>query len=235
MPVYRLSPEPRFPDPREAEPGGLLAVGGDLRPERLLEAYAHGIFPWYDEPPILWFSPDPRAVIPFGGLHVARRLHRTLRQERFSLRLDSDFDAVIRGCAGTERPGDTGTWINPDMIEAYCALHELGFAHSCEAWLDGVLVGGVYGISIGRGFFAESMFHRVRDASKAALVALIWQLEAWGFELFDCQLPTPHLASLGAEARSREHYLAALARAVDAPTRRGRWKLDRPALAARLC
>lgn len=234
MPVYRLNPDPRFPDPREAEPGGLLALGGDLSPERLIQAYALGIFPWYDEPPILWFSPDPRTVIPRGGLHVARRLRRTLRQGRFALQLDGDFGAVIGSCATVARPGEPGTWINPEMLDAYQRLHALGLAHSCEARLDGELVGGVYGVSIGGAFFAESMFHRVPDASKAALVALVWQLEAWGFELFDCQLHTAHLERLGAREWSRERYLRALSQAITAPTRRGPWQLDPDSLASRL-
>ena len=226
MPVYRLRAELLFPPPSHAEASGLLAIGGDLSSERLLLAYSLGIFPWYDKPPILWFSPDPRMVIEPSGLHVARRLQRRLRQGAFELRLDSAFGQVIRSCAEVPRDGAPGTWITPDMIDAYTALHEQGYAHSAEAWQDGELVGGIYGVSLGGAFFAESMFHRATDASKAALTALVWQLEAWGFALFDCQLPTPHLASLGARPWPRERFLAALAHALQAPTRRGPWSLE---------
>jgi len=234
MAVYRLRADLAFPPPSHAEPSGLLAVGGDLSPERLLRAYSLGIFPWYEDPPVLWFSPDPRMVIAPGGLHVSKRLLRTLRQGRLELRMDTAFEAVIRSCASVPRPGSSGTWLTAEMIEAYRALHELGYAHACEAWQAGELVGGIYGVSLGSGFFAESMFHRARDASKAALTALVWQLEAWGFTLFDCQLPTPHLASLGARPWPRKRFLGALARALEAPTRRGGWTLDPEAIAARL-
>jgi leucyl/phenylalanyl-tRNA--protein transferase len=234
MPVYRLRAELLFPPPSHAEPSGLLALGGDLSSDRLLLAYSLGIFPWYDKPPILWFSPDPRMVIEPSGLHVARRLRRRLRQGAFELRLDGAFAQVIRSCAEVRRDGDAGTWITPDMIAAYTSLHEQGYAHSAEAWQGGELVGGVYGVSLGGAFFAESMFHRATDASKAALTALVWQLEAWGFELFDCQLPTPHLASLGARPWPRERFLAALAHALRAPTRRGSWSLEPALLRERL-
>jgi len=234
MPVYRLRADLAFPPPAHAEPSGLLAVGGDLSSERLLLAYSLGIFPWYDKPPILWFSPDPRMVIEPSQLHVARRLRRRLRQGHFALSLDTAFPRVIRACAGVRRDEGPGTWITPDMIEAYEALHELGYAHSSEAWQDGELVGGVYGVSLGAAFFAESMFHVATDASKAALTALVWQLAAWGFSLFDCQLPTPHLASLGARPWPRERFLAALESALRAPTRRGRWALEPHAIAERL-
>jgi leucyl/phenylalanyl-tRNA--protein transferase len=231
MPVYRLRADLAFPPPALAEPSGLLAVGGDLSRPRLLRAYAAGIFPWYETPPILWFSPDPRMVIEPGRLHVSRRLRRKLRQGRFELRLDTAFARVIRSCAEAPRHGATGTWITPAMVDAYVALHEAGDAHSCEAWLGGELVGGVYGVSLGSAFFAESMFHRATDASKAALTALVWQLEAWGFTLFDVQLPTPHLASLGATPWPRERYLAALEGALRRPGRRGRWTLEPDAIA----
>lgn len=236
MTVYRLGPRPVFPPPEEAEPSGLLAVGGDLAPERLVAAYAAGIFPWYEEPPILWFSPDPRMALEPGGLHVPRRLARTLRQGRFELSLDRAFSAVIRGCAETRREGvgDGGTWITPEMIEAYERLFELGVAHSCEAWQGGELAGGLYGVSLGAGFFGESMFFRRRDASKAALVALVLQLEAWGFELFDCQMYTAHVARFGATEWPRERFLAALERALARPTRPGPWRLEPETVAARL-
>lgn len=226
MTVYRLGPAPLFPPTAEAEPSGLLAVGGDLEPERLLAAYARGIFPWYERPPILWFSPAPRAVLRPEALHLPRRLARTLRQGRFALQLDTDFEAVIRACAEVPRAGQRGTWITSEMREAYLRLHRLGYAHSCEAWREERLVGGVYGVSLGAAFFGESMFHRERDASKAALVALLQQLHRWGFELFDAQLPMPHLERFGFEAWSRTRFEAALASALEAPTRRGRWRLE---------
>jgi len=228
MPIYRLGESAGFPPASAAEPSGLLAVGGDLRPERLLAAYAAGIFPWYEEPPILWFSPDPRAVLPLRSLHVPRRLLRTLRQGRFELRMDSAFDAVVRACAAP-RSGAQGTWITPEMIAAYGKLHALGFAHSCEAWREGVLVGGVYGVSLGSAFFGESMFHRERDASKAALVTLAYQLRTWDFTLFDAQLQSPHLARFGVEEWPRKRFLAALHKAMARPTRRGSWRLEAPA------
>jgi len=234
MAVYRLRADLAFPPPSHAEPSGLLAVGGDLSPERLLRAYSLGIFPWYERPPILWFAPDPRMLIEPGALHVSRRLLRTLRQGRFELRLDAAFGEVIRACAQTRRRGGSGTWITPEMIAAYERLAALGYAHSAEAWLAGELVGGVYGVSLGSAFFAESMFHRVRDASKVALTALVWQLEAWGFTLFDCQLPTAHLASLGARECPRARFERRLARALEAETRRGGWQLEPEALRARL-
>lgn len=226
MPVYALGAEPQFPPPEEAEPGGLLAVGGDLSAERLVEAYSRGIFPWYDEPPILWFSPDPRGVLPMDALHVPRRLERTVRQGRFELRIDSAFGAVIRACAATRRAGQRGTWITGEMIEAYEQLHEMGLAHSAECWRDGLLVGGVYGLSLGSAFFGESMFQHERDASKVALVALHRQLAGWDFSLFDTQLPSEHLASLGGASWPRRRYLAALEHALAHPTRRGRWNRD---------
>jgi leucyl/phenylalanyl-tRNA--protein transferase len=234
MPVHRLRSALAFPPPAHAEASGLLAVGGDLSSERLLLAYSLGIFPWYEKPPILWFSPDPRMVIEPQRLHVARRLRRRLRQRQFELRLDTAFPRVIRACAEVHRDGGPGTWITAEMIDAYVTLHEQGYAHSSEAWQHGELVGGVYGVSLGAAFFAESMFHVATDASKAALTALVWQLAAWDFSLFDCQLPTAHLASLGARPWPRERFLAALASALRAPTRRGRWTLEPEAIAARL-
>jgi leucyl/phenylalanyl-tRNA--protein transferase len=232
VPVYRLGAALAFPDPRLAEPSGLLAAGGDLRAERLLLAYSLGIFPWHGGPPILWYSPDPRAVMHPSAAHVARRLRRTIRSGRFELRLDTAFRAVMEACAEAPRPGQDGTWITGPMIDAYTGLHEQGIAHSAEAWCGGRLAGGVYGLALGGAFFGESMFHRERDASKAAFAALLWQLDAWGFDLFDGQLPTAHLASLGLEPWARERFLAALAAALRRPTRRGRWRLD-PDLLAR--
>jgi leucyl/phenylalanyl-tRNA--protein transferase len=227
MPVYRLGPELAFPPPEDAEASGLLAVGGDLEPERLLLAYALGIFPWYEDGlPILWHSPDPRMVLRPAELHVPRRLARRARQAQFRLTLDTAFPEVIRACAGTPRPGQRGTWITQDMTLAYVRLHELGFAHSAEAWEGEALVGGVYGVSLGGCFFGESMFTRRPDASKLAFVALVRQLERWGCDLLDCQVRTEHLARFGAREWPRARFLEALAAGLDADTRRGRWQLD---------
>jgi leucyl/phenylalanyl-tRNA--protein transferase len=226
MTVYRLPREHVFPDPAEAEASGLIAVGGDLAPERVLVAYAQGIFPWYEEPPILWFSPDPRGVLPLrpvSALHVPRRLQRTLRQGLFRVTFDGAFETVMTACASVPRAGQRGTWITADLARTYRELQARGFAHSCEAWLGTRLAGGVFGVAIGDAFFADSMFHVARDASKVALVSLVRRLEADGYALVDCQLPTPHLATLGFQAWPRERYLRALAKAVQAKRKPARW------------
>ncbi len=205
---------PRVPllYPGLADEYGLVAVGGDLHPARLLEAYRHGIFPWYDdETPILWWSPDPRAIFELDGIHVSRRLRRTIRSGRFTVTVNRDFAAVIRACA--ERPGQ-GTWITADMVEAYERLHRLGHAHSVEAWCGDVLGGGVYGVALGGFFAGESMFTRVRDGSKVALVALAERLRERGFTLFDTQFVTEHTRRLGAVEISREEYLRRLGEAL---------------------
>jgi len=191
--------------PELADEYGIVAVGGDLSPGRLLTAYRRGVFPWYDETtPILWWSPDPRAIFEIGGLHISRRLRRTIRSGQFQITIDRDFAGVIRGCA--DRPGD-GNWITPEMLAAYEALHQLGYAHSVEAWRDGILAGGIYGVAI-NGFFAgESMFSRVSDASKVALAFLMEHLRSRGFQLFDIQFLNPHTAGLGAIEIPREEYL----------------------------
>jgi len=187
-----------------AEPNGLLAAGADLSLPRLLEAYRNGIFPWFShDQPILWWSPDPRMVLFPTELKISRSLARTVRSTRFEVRADTAFDAVIKGCRQPRR-GESGTWITEEMAEAYGTLHRAGFAHSVETWLDGKLVGGLYGVALGRAFFGESMFARVSDASKVALVALARQLQHWEFGLIDCQMNTAHLASMGA----REIHLA---------------------------
>ena len=227
MPVFQLGKELVFPPPEAAEPGGLLAVGGDLEPERLLLAYSLGIFPWYDEElPILWHSPDPRMVLRSGELRVSRSLAKVLRAGRFEISLDRDFEHVIRACARSPRPEGPGTWITGDMISAYLQLHELGFAHSAEAWQEGALVGGLYGISLGSCFFGESMFALRSDASKVAFVILVRQLERWGVDLIDCQVHTDHLARFGASDWPRARFLEELRRGLEKPTRRGPWRLD---------
>lgn len=227
MPVTRVGARIGFPAPEQAEPDGLLAIGGDLEPRRLLTAYAQGIFPWYSEGlPILWHCPDPRTVLLPADLHVPRSLHRTLRRGTYRITLDSAFERVIRACAETPRPEQDSTWITADMISAYVRLHELGFAHSAEAWLDGELVGGVYGVSLGACFFGESMFAVRPDASKAAFVRLVRQLEVWSFELVDCQVYTEHLERFGAVDWPRSHFLTRLAASLEQPTRRGPWSFD---------
>ncbi|HTE53497.1 MAG TPA: leucyl/phenylalanyl-tRNA--protein transferase [Kofleriaceae bacterium] len=227
MPVFRLSHHVSFPSPELADESGLLAVGGDLSPERLLLAYSLGIFPWYGEDlPILWHSPDPRMVLDADQLQLPRSLRKELRRGRFRIELDTAFDEVVRACAETPRPEQDGTWITDEMMAAYVRLHQLGFAHSAEAWLDDELVGGVYGVSLGGAFFGESMFARASDASKVAFAVLVEQLVRWDIRLIDCQVHTDHLARFGAEPWPRERFLAALAAAIEKPTRRGRWRLD---------
>jgi leucyl/phenylalanyl-tRNA--protein transferase len=205
---------PRLPlfDPALADEYGLVAVGGDLGPARLLDAYCRGVFPWYDEEtPILWWSPDPRAIFELDRFHVSRRLRRTIRSGRFAVTVNRDFGGVIRACA--VRPGE-GTWITPEMVEAYERLHRLGFAHSVEAWCGDVLGGGVYGVAVGGFFAGESMFARERDASKVALAALVDRLRERGFTLFDTQFVTEHTRRLGAVEVPRAEYLARLREAL---------------------
>jgi len=229
--MFRLSSNPldlRFPPVDSASPEGLLAVGGDLQPERLLEGYRHGIFPWYsNDQPILWWSPDPRTVLFPDTLHISRSLKRSLRPGLFSVTLDRCFREVMQHCA-EPRPQypDGGTWITAEMLEAYTRLHQLGYAHSVETWQEGQLVGGLYGVALGGAFFAESMFTRVSDASKVALVSLVRQLQAWEFRLMDCQQSSPHVMALGAEAIPRREFLDHLATALTLPERRGRWQFD---------
>jgi leucyl/phenylalanyl-tRNA--protein transferase len=215
-----------FPDPRTAGPEGLVAYGGDLNPERLLAAYAQGIFPWpFDaRTPLLWFSPDPRMVLRPSELHVSRSLKRILNKGRFTVTFDTAFSEVIQACAATRRRNQRGTWITPDLIQAYVTLHEMGYAHSVEAWHAGQLVGGLYGVSLGAAFFGESMFTRQSNASKVAFVHLVRQLELWHFHFVDCQIYTPHLASFGATPWPRTQFLSALAKALEQPTRQGSWK-----------
>jgi leucyl/phenylalanyl-tRNA--protein transferase len=218
----------RFPPVELASPEGLLAVGGDLRAERLLEAYRHGIFPWYNPgQPILWWSPDPRAVLFPEKLRVSRSLGKTLRRKKFEVTLDTVFRDVMQRCAEprNDRTGP-GTWITPEMIEAYCVLHERGLAHSVESWRDGKLVGGLYGVALGSVFFGESMFSRATDASKVAFVQLVRQLAAWGFDFIDCQLPSVHLSSLGAEEIRRRDFLERLEPALQQPGRPGHWRFE---------
>lgn len=208
MNFHFLGQDLAFPDPHLADEDGLLAIGGDLSVGRLQAAYSQGIFPWYSEDdPILWFSPDPRMTLLPHALKVSKSMERTRRSGKFEIRFNSAFEAVMRRCSSIKRKGQEGTWITTDMIAAYAQLHRIGQAHSVETFLDDKLVGGLYGVSLGRVFFGESMFHEVSDASKMALWALCDQLCKWDFELIDCQMSTPHLKSLGAVEMARDDFI----------------------------
>ena len=226
MPVYLLGDELVFP-PVDGAENGLVAVGGDLSVERLVLAYSSGLFPWYEEgQPILWHSPEPRYVITHDTFHVPRRLARSDRSCAYRFTLDEAFEQVISACARVPRLGQDGTWITDDMCDAYVRLHREGLAHSAEAWEGDVLVGGVYGVSLGAAFFGESMFATAPDASKIAFVRLVRQFARWGIELIDCQIQTAHLERFGALAWSRERYLDRLGPAVERATKQGRWSFD---------
>jgi len=227
MPVYQLSEDLIFPSPYLASKEGLLAIGGDLSPKRLLLAYANGIFPWYSEgEPILWWSPDPRLVLYPAELKVSRSLKKVLRQDIFEVTLDRAFEAVITECAQVRLENNEGTWIVDDMIQAYCRLHDSGFAHSVEVWQANRLAGGLYGVSLGKCFFGESMFTRITNASKVALVVLAEHLKKLDFALIDCQITTAHLTRFGAREISRAHYLQQLDAALTAATLQGKWSLN---------
>jgi len=227
MPVYVLTHALAFPPPEHAE-DGLLAVGGDLSPERLLLGYRMGIFPWYEDGfPILWHSPDPRCVLLTDRVHVGRSLRKVLRQGQLRVTFDTQFHEVIRACKDMRRPGQRGTWITDEMEKAYVKLWDLGVAHSVETWSGQDLVGGLYGVSLGRMFFGESMFSRASDASKVAFVGLAERLRAWGFRVIDAQVATPHTLGLGAEEWPRMQFLKVLDEELRAaPTRMGRWTVE---------
>lgn len=217
-----------FPHPDRAltEPDGLLAAGGNLTPRRLLRAYRMGIFPWYSaDQPILWWSPDPRLVLLPECLKVSRSLRKTLRKGLFAITADTAFEQVVAACAGP-RQGEPGTWITSEMFRAYCRLHRLGHAHSIETWQQGELVGGLYGVSLGRVFYGESMFSWISDASKIALVALATQLQRWEFAVIDCQVTTAHLLSMGAVDIPRSSFLQLLECYCPQPGQPGPWRLD---------
>lgn len=225
MPVFLLSERHRFPNPRLATNEGLLAIGGDLSPDRLLLAYHNGIFPWFSEgEPILWWSPDPRLVLFPDEFKPSKSLRKIIRRQIFDITLDQAFPEVIRECAQVRIEHQEGTWIVSDMIDAYCQLHESGFAHSVEAWQAGKLVGGLYGVSLGRCFFGESMFSRVSNASKVAFAGLVDYLKAHAFDLIDCQVTTQHLISLGATEIPRQRFLDLLSLALQKPTLQGSWQ-----------
>ncbi len=224
MPIFYLSQNISFPPPHLAQSNGLLAVGGDLSVKRLLHAYRLGVFPWFsDEEPILWWSPDPRLVLYPSEIHVSKSLQKVIRKRVFNITLDVAFPQVIRACAACPRRRGEGTWITTEMIDAYCKLHQEGYAHSVEAWRDGELVGGLYGVSLGRCFFGESMFTRVGNASKTAFVHLVRFLDQGGFTMVDCQVTTEHLMRFGAREIRRKNFLAQLQKALKGPTIRGEW------------
>jgi len=215
-----------FPDPELAmeEPNGLLAIGGDLSAHRLVTAYRHGVFPWYNAgQPILWWSPDPRAVLFPDHLKISRSLGKVMRKGRYSVSYDQAFEDVVHACAAP-RKGVDGTWISEEMAQAYIRLHLLGIAHSAECWEDGRLVGGLYGVTLGRVFFGESMFSRHRDASKVAFASLVQRLRQWGYLLIDCQVSSDHMASLGAVDLSRREFLDMLEQWSDLPDPDGAWQ-----------
>ena len=206
------------------EPNGLLCAGGDLTPQRIVQAYIDGIFPWYSPgEPILWWSPDPRMVLFPGEFRISRSLRKTLRKAHYRVRMDSHFEAVIQECARKPRPGQDGTWITPEIQAAYLKLHRLGYAHCVETWIDGKLAGGLYGIAIGKMFYGESMFAHVTDASKIAVAHLARFLGEQGFGMIDCQMNTPHLASLGAREIPRDDFIRKLRGLIAIPPLCGRW------------
>jgi len=227
MPVYLLPDELVFPSPQLARKEGLLAVGGDLSQERLLLAYRMGIFPWYSEDePIMWWSPDPRLVLYPSEFRVSRSLKKTIKKQMFKLTVDEAFESVINACARSRTKADEGTWIVEEMIAAYYRLHESGLAHSVEVWQDGKLVGGLYGVSLGKCFFGESMFTHISNASKVALVTLVQHLQALEFDFIDCQISTPHLLRFGAQEIPRTRFLRELEQALKFPTLKGKWSFS---------
>lgn len=226
MPVFQLTEKNIFPPPELAEKNGLLAIGGDLSPDRLILAYSHGIFPWYSEgDPILWWSPSPRLVIFPGEFYVPKRLARLIKQQKYSLTLDRAFEQIITGCAQAADRLEKGTWIDKDMVKAYTILHERGYAHSVECWLENELVGGLYGIGLGRVFFGESMFSRQPNSSKVALAYLVKTLQVRGFNMIDCQMKTKHLMQFGAREISGAEFRERLAACIDTAVQ-GKWSVS---------
>ena len=224
MPVFQLTEDLAFPPVELTEPLGYLAVGGDLSVERLLLAYQSGIFPWpLDEHPLVWWAPNPRFVLYPEKLRVTKSLRRIITKGEFKITYDQAFPRVIEGCRLTVRKGQDDTWITREMMDAYIRLHEAGYAHSVESWIDGELAGGLYGVSLGRCFFGESMFTKERDASKCAFVSLVERLKEMGFPLIDCQVETDHLRSFGAREIPRNRFMSELANALTCETLRGNW------------
>jgi leucyl/phenylalanyl-tRNA--protein transferase len=226
MPLFKLTDELFFPNPELSLQDGLLAVGGDLSIERLLLAYKNGIFPWYDDQsPILWWSPNPRMVLFPKKLKVSKSLWQVIRQKKFEVKVDENFASVIKNCAAMPRTDQPGTWITNEMMQAYIDLHDNGFAHSFETYFDGELVGGLYGISLGRVFFGESMFHKMSDASKVALYYLTEKVKSWKFLMIDAQQDTPHMRRMGAKTIPRKDFLALLDESSQYRTYKGKWSL----------
>ncbi len=225
---YALNKQAVFPDPNEADEDGLLAYGGDLSPERLLRAYSEGIFPWPhgDDTPLLWFSPDPRTVLLPEHIHIGRSLKKILKKQLFEVHLDTAFEQVVHACASVKRKEEAGTWITDEIMEGYCRLHTLGYAHSAEAWQDNELVGGLYGVSLGAAFFGESLFTLRNNASKVVLVTLLSQLQKWRFHFVDCQMRTNLMGQLGAVDWERKRFLSELKKAMRVSTRQGMWQID---------
>ncbi|MEW6132916.1 MAG: leucyl/phenylalanyl-tRNA--protein transferase [Pseudomonadota bacterium] len=226
--LHWLQPDEPFPPVEAAltEPNGLLCAGLDLSPARILDAYRHGIFPWFNPgEPVLWWSPDPRMVLVPGEVKVSRSLKRRMKRGGYEVRVDTSFREVMLACAAP-RAGQTGTWIGRPMLEAYGRLHEMGYAHSVETWMDGELAGGLYGMAIGRMFYGESMFSRRTDASKLALVHLCRQLETWGFGLIDCQMETAHLASMGAKPIPRRDFIREMKRLLELEPVPSPWRFE---------
>ncbi len=227
MTIYKLPIEPIFPDPSEAEPDGLLAIGGDLSPRRLVAAYASGIFPWFgSEDPILWWSPNPRMLLFPKKFKTSKSLRQTLQSKKYLVTVDKAFEQVISNCQTITRTGQPGTWITDEIKEAYIKLYNIGLAHSFETWHNNQLVGGLYGISLGSAFFGESMFHKMTDASKVAFYYLSELAKKWNFDFIDCQLPNSHLTSLGAEEILRDDFLDLLYTAIQNKTRQEIWFAD---------
>ncbi len=221
---YFLNEKLYFPPVDKADEHGILAIGGDLSPERLLFAYQSGIFPWFnEEDPIIWWSPDPRFVMYPADLKISKSMNQVLKKQVFAITFDTDFRGVMTACQTVRRQGQSGTWITEDMVAAYCELHQLGFAHSVEAWQGGELVGGLYGVSLGKAFFGESMFAKVSNASKAAYITLVQKLSKLSFQIIDCQVYTEHLGSLGAVNISRSEFIAQVSQALQAETLQGNW------------
>ncbi len=232
--IYQLTKELIFPSPFEADETGLLAIGGDLNVDRLLLAYSQGIFPWFNpEDPTMWWSPAWRPIFIPGEMKVSKSLKKTIRKNIFEIRMDTAFEQVIRAC-GDLRKDEEGTWISEEMIDSYTILHEMGYAHSVEAWQNNQLVGGLYGVALGKAFFGESMFHKVNDASKVAFFALSEKLKDWGFKFIDSQVSNPHLESLGSMEIHRTVFMDMLTQAVKMDALVGKWKYDIADLASRL-
>jgi leucyl/phenylalanyl-tRNA--protein transferase len=227
MTIFLLSDKIAFPPPYLAEKEGLLAIGGDLCEKRLLLAYQMGIFPWYSEnEPIMWWTPDPRLVLYPGEIVISKSLKKIIRKKVFQITIDTAFERVIRSCAEIRTENNEETWIVEDMVDAYCRLHESGFAHSFEAWKDGELTGGLYGISLGKCFFGESMFSHQSNSSKVAFVSLVDFLRERSFKMIDCQVTTEHLIRSGAREIPRKIFLKELASALKSPTLRGKWTAE---------